>query len=178
LDSAESLEQGIAASVEEQDYVEISLRIEFIISRPFTLRMNFDALRTFRIGITAIIAINILRKNEFYRKKLTTYKAITIRKSVPLDMKTYPSTWAQAQFTEESWPQEEISKQIQRLNEERTSVMEKKQNLARIQQLQVNIVLDDQIKGEQDLDFEWSLIQLEDILILRNGMKETVMLRA
>jgi hypothetical protein len=92
-------------------------------------------------------------------KKLTTYDAYTIRK-VPVDTKEKP-TWARAEITLESWSQEEILKQIRRLNERRVTVAEKKQALANYQQGQVTSVMDQLKTTETDGNFEWTLVQLD-----------------
>ena len=89
-------------------------------------------------------------------KKLTTYDTYTIRE-LPMEK----PTWARAEATLESWSQEEILKQIRRLNERRATITEKKQALATYQQGQVESVMDQLKKTEEYQDFEWTLVQLD-----------------
>ena len=70
-------------------------------------------------------------------------------------------TWARAEATFESWSQEEILKQIRRLNERRATITEKKQALATYQQGQVESVIDQLKKTEEDQNFKWTLVQLD-----------------
>jgi hypothetical protein len=101
-----------------------------------------------------------------------------MRKAAPLDSKTQKSTWAQANITDEAWSQDEIIKQVKKLNEKKITVAEKKQQLAPNQQAQVNNILDEQINLDRgDSNFEWSLAQIDQkIKTLRNGLRETTTL--
>ncbi|KAH7419151.1 hypothetical protein BKA64DRAFT_650199 [Cadophora sp. MPI-SDFR-AT-0126] len=92
-------------------------------------------------------------------KKLTTYAAYTIRKVAPRDAKERP-TWARAEVVEEKYPQEEVSKQIKKLNESKRTVSEKKAALAPFQQGQITSLLDDLGSREPDSNFQWSLVQM------------------
>lgn len=75
------------------------------------------------------------------RKKLTSYEVISIQKVNPRDPKEDKPTYAKAEHTRVSLSQEEIAKQIEKLNEG-ISVTEKKQNLSNFQKNQVNAALD------------------------------------
>jgi len=92
-------------------------------------------------------------------KKLTTYAAYTIRKVAPRDAKERP-TWARAEVIEEKFPQEEVSKQIKKLNESKRTVTDKKTALAPFQQGQITSLLDDLGSKEMDPNFQWSLVQI------------------
>ncbi|KAK0125276.1 hypothetical protein ONS96_009131 [Cadophora gregata f. sp. sojae] len=93
-------------------------------------------------------------------KKLTTYAAYTIRKVAPRDVKEKP-TWARAEVIEEKYPQEEVSKQIKKLNESKRTVSDKKAALAPFQQGQITSLLDDLGSREMDPNFQWSLVQID-----------------
>jgi hypothetical protein len=94
------------------------------------------------------------------KKKLTSYQAISIRKAGAVDSKKDKPTWAKTEHTREAISQEEIAKQIKKLNEGE-SVTAKKQKLRHFQQSQVNSVLDNLKNAEQNGDFEWSLAQID-----------------
>lgn len=97
-------------------------------------------------------------------KKLTTYSAYTIRKCPPRDPKKGRGTWARAEVIEENLSQEEIIKQIKKLNEKGRSVGDKKKALAPNQQGQVTALITDLVSKETDKAFEWSLVQLDSIV--------------
>jgi hypothetical protein len=115
------------------------------------------------------------------RRRLTSYAAYTIKKAVPVHPKDTP-TWARAEVTEERLPQEEISKQIKKLNEARggLAVADKKMMLAPNQQGQICHVLDQLNRKESDLNFEWSLSQIDKeervILVKHTSKRETTTL--
>jgi hypothetical protein len=96
-------------------------------------------------------------------RKLTTYRVFTIQKAPPRDPKIKKATWARAEVGEEEIPQEEIVKQIKKLNAGRRTVTDKKAALAPFQQGQINNLLDEQESQEHDRNFEWSLAQLNTI---------------
>lgn len=96
-------------------------------------------------------------------KKLTTYAAYTIRKVPPIDKKG-SATWARAEVIEERFSQEDIIKQVKKLNENRRSLADKKSALAPNQQGQVTKLLDELVSKERDRAFEWSLAQLDSVV--------------
>ena len=98
---------------------------------------------------------------EVCRKKLTTYTAITLRKQPPLDSKKDKPTWAKTQVIEMHLAQDDLVKQIKKLNEHGRSVTEKKAALSPFQLQQVTNLLDNKTAQEIDSNFEWSLAQLE-----------------
>ncbi|CZS95883.1 uncharacterized protein RAG0_05373 [Rhynchosporium agropyri] len=94
-------------------------------------------------------------------KKLTSYAAYTIRKEAPRDAKDKP-TWARAEIIEERFPKEEVIKQIKKLDKEsKRTVTEKKIALATYQQGQITRLLDDLGSKEHDMNFGWSLVQID-----------------
>lgn len=103
------------------------------------------------------------------KKKLTTYKAISVRRALPPDGKKDKATWAKCNHTEELLTQEEIMKQIKKLNDVRSpldkrqnlSVTEKKQKLRTYQQSQVSKVIDDLRVRDGNPDYEWTLVQID-----------------
>jgi len=114
-------------------------------------------------------------------KKLTSYQAFTIRKCPPRDpKKEVVGTWARSEIIEERLAQEDIVKQIKKLDRGR-SVADKKKSLAQFQQGQITTLLDSCVNGERDPAFEWSLVQLETVQKpvslksgKRRGLYETV----
>jgi hypothetical protein len=129
------------------------------------------------------------------RKKLTSYAAYSIRKAASPDKKkdgkkkdgktkdgkrkdntkNDTTTWATAEHTKEAWSQEEITKQVKKLNEGH-SVAEKKQKLRHWQQRQVTQVLDRLNNTEPDLHFEWSLAQFDQKFHPVGKQKETTVI--
>lgn len=108
------------------------------------------------------------------RERLTTYEAHTIQRRVPRDSRE-KATWAKAVITKESWTQEDLSKQIKKLNEGRSTLTTKKQNLKPFQQGQVTRVLDVLKTAEMDPNFEFSLVQLDSkFMPARKSSKERV----
>lgn len=95
------------------------------------------------------------------KKKLTTYDVTSIRKISANDPRKDPTTWAKTEHTKEALSQEEMAKQIKKLNAEGQSVTEKKLKLRHFMQSQVNQVLDALKNGETDANFEWSLAQID-----------------
>lgn len=94
-------------------------------------------------------------------KRLTSYAASTIRKVTPRDAREKP-TWAKAEIVDEKWTQEDILKQIRKLNEsDKRTVADKKVALAQFQQGQITTLLDELGSDELDPAFEWSLVQLD-----------------
>jgi hypothetical protein len=115
-----------------------------------------------------------LLDEDFCKKKLTTYRAYTLRKVPVKDPKKEKPTWARAEIIEERLAQDEIAKQIKKLNEGRGSVTEKKAALMHFQQGQINILMDELLTNESDHSFEWSLAQLDrKERNLRKGVRET-----
>ena len=109
-----------------------------------------------------------------YQKKLTTYHAFTLRKATPLDPKSKPS-WARSEVSEEKLAQDDILKQVRKLNETSKPVAEKKAALFPNQATQIVNLGDDLIGKEKDPNFEWTLAQIDrKEKILRHGVKETV----
>lgn len=110
---------------------------------------------------------------ETCKKKLTSYEAYSIRKVGPRDSKKDKPTWAKTEHTREAVSQEEILKQIKKLNEGE-SVTAKKQKLRHFQQSQVNSVLDGLKNAERNADFEWSLAQIDQKFqpVTENGKKK------
>ena len=107
------------------------------------------------------------------RKQSTNYKAFTIRKSSQNNPKIKP-TWAVAEVTEERFSQDEIAKQIKKLNKTRPSVAEKMTDLAPFQHKQVTKLLDDLITQQYDPNFQWSVVQLDRReRALKHGKRET-----
>ena len=105
------------------------------------------------------------------KKRLTTYAAHTIRKVQPRDCKREKTTWAKAEITKESITPEEICRQVKRLNDSKRSisVSDKKQALQPFQQGQITRLLDN-LNNEDDLNFQWSLVQIDQkIKPLKNG---------
>lgn len=108
-----------------------------------------------------------------YKKRLTSYEAHTIRKIIPRDPKE-KTTWAKAEMTKEPLSQEDIIRAVRRLNESRRTVQEKKAALRPFQQGQVTSLLDQLMTGEGDLNFEWSIAQLDSKTFTnKKGQKET-----
>lgn len=107
-------------------------------------------------------------------KKLTTYQAFTLRKCPPRDPKKEPrGTWARSEVIEERLTQEDITKQIKKLDKGR-SVTDKKKALAHNQQGQITNLVDNLASQERDRAFEWSLVQLDSVqkpVSLKGGRK-------
>ncbi|KAK6584827.1 hypothetical protein PZA11_003051 [Diplocarpon coronariae] len=93
-------------------------------------------------------------------EKLTSHAAFTIRKMPARDTKE-KQTWARAEVVDEKWAQEDIVKQIKKLNESNRTVAEKKSALAQYQQGQITSLLDDLGSREPEPAFQWSLTQLD-----------------
>ena len=98
------------------------------------------------------------------RKELTTYKAYTLHKSIPLTSKDKP-TWARITIDEERLDHDELVKAVDKLNNVKNdkqykSVTEKKQGLKPNQSEQVTKLLDDLALREKDYNFEWTLAQI------------------
>lgn len=119
-------------------------------------------------------------------KKLTTYAAYTVRKCPPSDPKKEGrGTWARAEIIEERLAQEDIIKQIKKLNDRGRSVTDKKKSLAHNMQGQITTLVDELASKEPDRAFEWSLVQLDTVqkpVSLRGGRRgglyETVTMTA
>ena len=113
------------------------------------------------------------------KKKLTSYQATSIRKISPRDPKKDITSWEKTEHTKEALSQEEIAKQIKKLNEG-PSVAEKKQKLRFYMQSQVNQVLDQLKEVDQDPNFEWSLAQIDQkfqpVIQKKEKKKETTVL--
>jgi len=98
-------------------------------------------------------------------KRLTTYSAFTIRKCPRCDPKKEGrGTRARSEIIKEKWAQEDIIKQIKKLNDSRRSVADKKKALMPNQQVQVTTLVDNLASGERDDAFEWSLVQLDSFI--------------
>ncbi len=94
-------------------------------------------------------------------KKLTTFSAHTIRKVPPLHHGDKP-TWARAEIIEERLGQDEIVKEIKKLNGGKKTLTEKKTALAQFQQGQIATLLDDLASSDPDRGvFEYSLVQFD-----------------
>lgn len=107
-------------------------------------------------------------------KKLTTYAAYTIRKIIPTDRKE-KSTWLKSDVQEDKLSQEDICKEIKRLNSKGKSVAEKKLALYPNQGGQVTNLLEALATQERDKNFEWTLAQLNRREAKnKNGATETV----
>lgn len=107
------------------------------------------------------------------RKLLTSYEAYTIRKICPSNILVKP-TWAKSLITKESLSEDDILKEIKRLNDSRRSVKYKKDALMPFQQGQVNRVLDELREGNSDANFQWSVAQLDSkIFVNKRGQRET-----
>jgi hypothetical protein len=110
----------------------------------------------------------------FCKEKLTTYRAYTLRKAAVKDPKKDKPTWGRAEIIEERLAQDEIAKQIKKLNEGRRSLTDKKADLMPHQQGQINKLMDELLTEEFDHNFEWSLAQLDrEERGLTKGRKET-----
>jgi hypothetical protein len=95
-------------------------------------------------------------------RRLTTYYVFTIQRVPVLDPKKDKPMWVRVEIHGgERVTQEDIVKQVKKLNKGQKTVREKKEALATIQLAQVNSLLDDQASRERDLNFEWSLAQLD-----------------
>lgn len=138
---------------------------------PFPLPLRPHLNSTHFVDITPRIPLD----EDACRKKLTAYEAFSIRKIVPRDAKNEKSTWAKSDHTRESWTQDEMAKQVKKLNKRHT-VSEKKQNLMHYQQGQVNRGLDELKNGEQDPHFEWSLAQIDQKFRTVKNKKETTVI--
>jgi hypothetical protein len=118
------------------------------------------------------------------RKKLTTYKAVSIRRAIPPDGKKGKATWAKSNHTEESMTQEEMIRQLKKLNDfhspmekHKLSVTEKKQRLRPFQQHQVTKVIDNLKSQEREASFEWTLAQIDQkFQPAPRGKKETTVI--
>jgi hypothetical protein len=94
------------------------------------------------------------------RKELTTYSAHTIRKQ-PANPGEKP-TWAKAEIIDERLSQDEIKREIKRLDAGKKTLTEKKTALANFQQGQIATLLDDiQSTDPERQFFERSLVQLD-----------------
>jgi hypothetical protein len=91
-------------------------------------------------------------------------------------------TWAKVQVIPDSFTQEDIIRQLQKLAENKRSVIVKCKGLAPNQQGQVTNLLDTLRCEERDPDFEWSLVQIdsvqkpvsrENIRAIKGGIYET-----
>jgi hypothetical protein len=110
-------------------------------------------------------------------ERLTHYSVYTIRKVAPQDPRE-KATWARAEITEDRLYQDNITQQIQKLNdsdvEHGRTLQSKKAALFPFQKGQVQCLLDDLSSAELDVNFEWTLVQIDrkerDI---GNGMRET-----
>ncbi|KAL3423391.1 hypothetical protein PVAG01_05138 [Phlyctema vagabunda] len=110
------------------------------------------------------------KTEEESRKKLTTYLVYTIRKHNAKN----GGTWAQADVHQEAFAQEDIVKDVKRLNDAGPSAAEKKARLYPYQQTQVTRALDNTMNEEPDRNFEWSLAQLDrEERKIKGGKKET-----
>lgn len=98
-------------------------------------------------------------------KRLTTYAAYTIRKCPPQDLNEGRGTWAKSTITEERWYQEEIIRDIQKLSNRGGTVADKKKTLIPMQQAQITTLVDDLTSREVDRAFEWSLVQLDTLMV-------------
>ena len=79
-----------------------------------------------------------------------------------------------SEITKEPLSQEDISKAIKRLNDSKRSVQEKKAALMPFQQGQVNRLLDELMTGDSDMNFEWSLAQIDrKEFTNKKGQRET-----
>ncbi|KAN0089843.1 hypothetical protein V8E51_018422 [Hyaloscypha variabilis] len=97
-------------------------------------------------------------------KKLTTYAAYTIRKCPTHDLKKEgKGTWATVETIEERWPQEDVIKQIEKLNNSPRSVTDKKEALMPNQKAHVTTLIENLTSRELDSAFEWSLIHLDSV---------------
>ncbi|RDW61415.1 hypothetical protein BP5796_11307 [Coleophoma crateriformis] len=94
----------------------------------------------------------------YCREKLTVYALFSIRKQVLRD--GHSGTWAKAEIIQENIADEEIAKQIKRLNDKGPSAAEKMEKLFPFQQGQVTKTLDYQSANDNNPNFEWSLAQL------------------
>jgi hypothetical protein len=95
-------------------------------------------------------------------KKLTTYGAFTMRKAAPPNSAENLS-WARAEITEERFPQEIMVRQIQKLDGNKRTAIERKTALKPFQQGQINNLVQELNTSEQDLAFEHSFVQLDVI---------------
>jgi hypothetical protein len=107
------------------------------------------------------------------RELLTHYEMYTLRKCKPYDELSKP-TWARAEVILEHVSQKDIKELIRKLDEFEKSFELKRSALFPNQKLQVIHLLDYLSKAELDMNFEWSLAQLDrKERFIRPGVKET-----
>ena len=114
---------------------------------------------------------------EACRQILTSYEAHTISKACSPQNSQEKSTWAKAEFTKLPLFQEEIIKQIEKLNISRLSVEEKTAALSLYQQKQIFQLLNARRSMERDNCFEWSHVQIaRKEREVRLGLRETTLI--
>jgi len=94
-------------------------------------------------------------------KKLTTYAAYTIRKCPPWEQEK--PTWARSEVIEERIAQDDLLKQVKKLEDKGKSVSDKRKALAPNQHGQITALIDDLAGKEGDPSFEWTLAQLDSV---------------
>ena len=167
--------------------------------QPFQLPIRPPASSTRYVDLTQPVPLD----EDACKERLTTHKAISIRKAIPADGKKEKATWLKCNHTEESLAREEIMKQIKKLNDghnlaekrqklslaekrkklsleekrQQLSVTEKKQKLKPHQQSQVTKVIDDLRARDGDPNFEWTLVQIDqEFQPAPKGQKETTVI--
>ncbi|KAG4439639.1 hypothetical protein IFR05_004888 [Cadophora sp. M221] len=102
---------------------------------------------------------------DFCRKKLTTYRAYTMRKVAPVDARE-KATWARAEIIDEQLSQDDIVVSLKRLSKNNSAqtartVKDKLAALAPFQHGQVTQLVDQLRNDEDDPNFAWTIVQLD-----------------
>jgi hypothetical protein len=160
------LEHGIRQPIFQPDPLASQYQRKNRFRKTQTQKFDFDSVgaQSLPPWISDISPPKITTEDDS-RKRLVTYTSHTLRKCPPVNPDINPrGTWAKVQVIQDSFTQEDIVIQLQKLAKNRRSVIDKCKGLAPNQQGQVTSLLDDLRCKERDLDFEWSLVQIDSVL--------------
>jgi hypothetical protein len=138
-------------------------------------------------GITPEVPI----REEFSRRKLTSYEVLTLRRAELINNQDFQDkkkdqdskkgskrstgpklSWQRVIISVEVCDQDVILKKIKALNKKQ-SIADKKAGLRPHMSIQVNNVLDEKIRFEQDPAFAWTLCQLDRVIVENKTTKKS-----
>lgn len=123
------------------------------------------------------ITVPKVKTEKDYRKGFTTYEAYVVsptkNEKEPKDKKSKGTTWTKASIIEHHLSSDVIATTVKELDA-KESVTKKISELGSNQSTQVSNVLGKKLRPDRDMQFEWTIAQLEKSFnVYKNGKKST-----